>query len=230
MSILLGDIRRVFVLFPDIPGILHTGERMLLKMTRTTACALALFSWPTCGLAQGTYRFAPSPESRLELVVTKTGFLRGKQHLFVFDRFNGRLRYDPAKVETSQVQFEIDSKSIVCKDTWVSTNDLRKIQDVAIKDMLDAEHHSRLTFSSMEVRQTGMGVFEARGSLTIRGVTKRVVVMTSVSPGANGALIIEGRAPVRLTDYGLKPPSAAFGTIGTKNEMMLSFHLVATLE
>jgi polyisoprenoid-binding protein YceI len=199
-------------------------------MIRITIGAFLLFTQTMCVAAQGKYSLAPSPSSRLELVVTKTGLLRGKQHLFVFDRFNGRLRYDPAKAETSHIEFEIVSKSIVCKDTWVSANDLRKIQDVATKDMLDAEKHPKVIFTSLEVRQANAGSFEVRGNLTIRGITKPIMITASVSPSASGTLAIEGRTQVRLTNYGLKPPSAALGTIGTKDEMTLSFHLAATPE
>jgi hypothetical protein len=40
---------------------------------------------------------------------------------------------------------------------------------------------------------------------------------------------IEGTARVRLTDFGLKPPSAAFGAIGARDEMTLHFALPATV-
>jgi hypothetical protein len=38
---------------------------------------------------------------------------------------------------------------------------------------------------------------------------------------------IAGSGEVKLRDYGLKPPSAALGAIGTKNEMAVSFRLTA---
>ena len=203
---------------------------MFLNMTRSTMLALTVLAGTTCVFAEGTYSFAPSPGSRIELVVSKTGLLRGKQHLFVFESFSGTLRYDPGKSEASQVRLEIASKSIVCKDTWVGANDLRKIRDVATKDMLDVEHHPKMTFTSVAIRSVGADRFEAQGDLTIRGITKPVVVTVSVAAGAGGVLSIEGRSRVRLTDYGLKPPSAAFGTIGTKDEMMISFNLAARPE
>lgn len=215
---------------PFIPGISGTADRMFPKMTPSTIRILKLLAGTTCVFAQGTYSFAPSADSHIELVVTKTGFLRGKQHLFVFDRFGGTLRYEAGKPEASQVRFEIASKSLVCKDTWVSASDLQKIQSVATKEMLDVEHHPNIVLTSVAIRRTGTDVFEVRGSLTIRGVTKPVVVTASVSPRAAGFLSIKGHAQVRLTDYGLKPPSAAFGTIGTKDEMMLSFDLTAAPE
>jgi hypothetical protein len=40
-------------------------------------------------------------------------------------------------------------------------------------------------------------------------------------------LLLSGTATVRMTDYGLKPPTAALGTIGTKPEMAFAFTLVA---
>jgi polyisoprenoid-binding protein YceI len=99
--------------------------------------------------------------------VTKTGFLRGKQHLFVFESYRGILRYDPQQPESSQVNFTIEAASAVCKDTWLSAKDLRKVQDFALKDMLDAAHHPEITFTSTAIRQAGAGGFEMQGMLTI---------------------------------------------------------------
>ena len=199
-------------------------------MTAFSLRALVLVAAATCAFADATYNLAASPPSRVELVVTKTGFLRGKQHLFVFDRFHGVLRYAVAAPETSHVRFEIAAASIVCKDTWVSASDLRKIRDVATKDMLDVDRHPAITFSSSSIRPTSAETFEVRGNLTIRGVTRPAILAVSVRGKADGALSIEGRTQVRLTDYNLKPPTAAFGTIGTKDEMEFTFNLAARPE
>jgi len=39
---------------------------------------------------------------------------------------------------------------------------------------------------------------------------------------------MEGVSRIRLTDFGLKPPAAALGTIGTKNEMLFRFFVTPT--
>lgn len=174
-----------------------------------------------------SYAIAPTQGTRIELLVAKTGLLRGKQHLFVFDRYQGTLTYDPQKPESSRVTFTIAAGSAVCKDTWVSAKDLRKVQDYALKDMLDAERHPNITFASTAIRPLSDRKFEVQGDLTIRNVAKPVVTTVSMSNRADGSLSAEGTAQIRLLDYGLKPPSAAFGTIGTRNEMALSFTLVA---
>jgi hypothetical protein len=64
------------------------------------------------------------------------------------------------------------------------------------------------------------------GTLSLRGIAKPNVI--TVVPAADGSPRFEGSAIVRLTDYGLKPPSAALGAIGTKNEMMFTFVLVGS--
>jgi hypothetical protein len=52
-----------------------------------------------------------------------------------------------------------------------------------------------------------------------------VVVVAWLTVGAGEYLSIEGVARVRLTDFGLKPPTAVLGTIGTMNEMVFQFVL-----
>jgi len=40
-------------------------------------------------------------------------------------------------------------------------------------------------------------------------------------------LRLRGNAKIHLKDYGLKPPSALLGAIGTKEEMSLTFEIMA---
>jgi hypothetical protein len=50
------------------------------------------------------------------------------------------------------------------------------------------------------------------------------VVLVTASPGS---LSFQGSAKIKLTDFNLKPPKAALGAIGTKDEMSFSFVLKA---
>ena len=74
--------------------------------------------------------FTPAEGNVLELYVEKTGLLAGKKHRFVFDRFEGRL-------DESHLTMAVDAASIRCVDTWVSANDLKKIEKTARLEMLD---------------------------------------------------------------------------------------------
>ena len=174
------------------------------------------------------YEIRPVESARLALTVEKTGLYRGKKHLFLFQKFDGRLDFDAAKPETSKIELNIDSRSLVCKDDWVSAGDLKKVEQTALDDMLAVKQHPAMMFVSTAILPLGGGKYEAQGLLTIRGLPKPVTVTVALD-GSNPAMLrLQGNAIVRLTDYKLKPPSALLGAIGTKNEMTLNFTVVAT--
>jgi polyisoprenoid-binding protein YceI len=75
------------------------------------------------------------------------------------------------------------------------------------------------------MKAIGPDQYAVSGALTIRGITRPVVV--DVKMRKAGDLRFDGRAVVKLSDYGLKPPTAVLGTIGTKDEMTLVFALSA---
>jgi hypothetical protein len=53
------------------------------------------------------------------------------------------------------------------------------------------------------------------------GISKPVSVQVIL--GAD--LSIQGSAKLKMTDWGMKPPSAALGAIGTRDEMSVAFVL-----
>jgi len=185
---------------------------------RTIALALVLI--PVFSAQAGRYSIRPDEGNRLELRVAKTGLYRGKVHVFLFPQYTGSLLYDPQKPEASQVTLTMAARDIKLTDTWLSAKDFKSVQEYALKDMLAAEKYPDITFSSTVVRATDSAHFEVRGMLTIRGIAKPAVLYVSLSGKS-----FEGDATIRLTDYGLKPPKAALGLVGTEDEMKFTFTL-----
>ena len=177
-----------------------------------------LFAQPTA------FDLRPSPGARLALTVEKTGLWSGRKHVFEFRTYKGVLRYDGANPSRSEVELEIEGGSAVCTDTWLSEKDRAKVLAFLFHDMLDVERHPRLIFKSKGVVKTGEKAFEVAGVLTVRGLERpATVVVTIDDPARIGA--VSGRATIRLKDYGLQPPKAALGAIGTKDEMTFEFRL-----
>ena len=168
-------------------------------------------------------RVSPAAGTRFALEVEKTGILKGKKHLFLFERYSGVLAMDVQFPERSKIELDIDSRSAVLKDDWVKPGDVKKILETAQMDMLDSAKYPKLHFVSTSVTAAPNGHFTVQGNLTIRNVTNPVTVAVV----HKGNEMFEGTATVRLTDYKLKPPSALLGAIGTKNEMTVSFTLKA---
>jgi len=178
---------------------------------------------PTARAELQQYQIRPEAASRLELRVYKTGIYAGKSHLFVFTDYNGVLQYDPQKPESSTVTLSVGAAGTKLLDTWLSAKDFKTVQQYALKEMLDAAKNPEIGFMSSEVRPSSTG-FEVKGTLTIRRVAKPWVVNVSIEPaGEKGGLTFRGDARIRLTDYKLKPPTAALGLVGTKDEMDFNF-------
>jgi polyisoprenoid-binding protein YceI len=88
--------------------------------------------------------------------------------------------------------------------------------------MMQADRYPQLVFTSSKVLAKGPDQYDVEGSLTIRGVAKPIVVHVTKKPGA-----FEGEATVKLSDFGLKPPTGVtLGFIGTKDEMKVLFRLI----
>jgi polyisoprenoid-binding protein YceI len=178
-------------------------------------------------LALLSYEIEPGPDSRFALEIYKTGLMSGKKHLFLFDRYTGSLSYDAAKPESSKVDLDIDAASFAVKDDWVSAKQAVSIREEAEgKNGLDVTHFPRMRFAASSIARSADG-YSVQGTLSIRGIEKPVTVNVTMKPGDAGALRFEGKAEVKLKDYGIKPPGAALGMIGTRNEMIVSFSLNA---
>ena len=196
----------------------HTECMRRLLITFLTISSLAMAA---------TYEVRPAADAQFALTVEKTGLYRGKKHLFVFEKYQGSLQFDPAVPAASKIELMIDSRSAVCKDDWVSAKDLKSIEETALEDMLVVKRYPSMNFSSGAIKDLGNGKFEAQGTLTIRDIPKPVTVLVQANATNPEQLRLDGTAKIKLTDYKLKPPSAALGLIGTKDEMTLNFQILA---
>jgi len=194
-----------------------------MKRTICIAFLIALMVHAASG-QQHSYSIQPNDASQLELRVFKTGLYRGKAHTFLFPDYRGTLFYDVHTPEASHIDLTLDAGSIKCRDTWLSAKDLKTVQEYALNEMLAASRYPRLLFVSSDMRQIAESHFEVRGTLTIRGIAKPATVNVALQE-FDEVLMFRGTARVLLTDYGLKPPTALLGAIGTKNEMEFSFSL-----
>lgn len=177
-------------------------------------------------LLAADYRIAPAPGAHFKLEVLKTGLLSGKIHVFVYEKYSGTLTYDPARPEQTQVDFRIEANSIVCQDTWIGDKDKRKVTEVALETM-EASRYPYLQFRSTSVSKRENGKFEVQGMLTIKDISKPVSVTASVQPEDGGWRIV-GTSKVLRKDFKIDPRAAIpFGLVGNKEEMPVSFSLLA---
>lgn len=174
-----------------------------------------------------TYVIAPAADAELRLRVYKTGIMSGKVHDCVFARYSGEIDFIAESPESSTVKIEIEADSLICEDDWVSAKDLAKIDREAKTSVLKVEQYPVIAFRSSGMRLIGADRFEVDGKLEIRGRSEASRVLLTMKRTSADELRFDGESVVALKTYGIKPPSVAFGVVGTKNEMDLSFRIVA---
>jgi polyisoprenoid-binding protein YceI len=86
-----------------------------------------------------------------------------------FHKISGMVNFEPANPTASTVEASIETASIITRDPQRDTH-------LKSGDFLDVEKFPVITFKSKKVRSSGSGKFIVTGDLTIRGVTKEVIL------------------------------------------------------
>jgi len=118
-----------------------------------------------------------------------------------FTKFDGTIIYDDKDITQSKLDVTIDAASI---DTSVPDRD----KHLRSPDFLDAEKYPKITFSSTKVKPNGNNKIQIEGNLTIRGVTKPVVLDVDAlgsGPDAWGGYRagFEARTKINRQDFGV---------------------------
>jgi len=82
-----------------------------------------------------------------------------------FDRWNADILFSPDALEDSKVTVAIDLAS-------VKTGDDQRDQSLPASDWFDTAQHPKATFTATRFEKTGEDRFVARGTLTLRGVSR----------------------------------------------------------
>jgi polyisoprenoid-binding protein YceI len=64
------------------------------------------------------------------------------------------------------------------------------------------------------------------GTLTLGGVEKPITVNAQAKPGENGTLLVSGTRDLRMTEFGLKPPTLMLGTMKVDDRVKVGFDVV----
>ncbi len=86
-----------------------------------------------------------------------------------FKTFDGTMTASKEDFSDAKIFFEADVNSI-------STNSEQRDGHLKSNDFFDAEHHPKLTFASKALKHVSGSDYKLTGDLTIRGVTKEVVL------------------------------------------------------
>jgi polyisoprenoid-binding protein YceI len=178
------------------------------------------------GLALG---FAGAASAAVETYVidpvhSSVGF--SIRHLFSqvpgsFTKFNGTLTVDRDNLEKSSVEATIDIGSV---------NTAAEKRDTHLKspDFFDAAKFPTITFKSKSWKKTGADTYDVTGDLTIKDVTKSVVLAVKVlgfGPGMGPGTMVsgwEGTTTLMRSDFGVNGPAMLGKAIGDEVKVTVS--------
>lgn len=112
-----------------------------------------------------------------------------------FKRFTTQMVFDPAKPEAARAQIEIDLASI---DAGSPEAD----EESAGKLWFNRSAYPKAQFVSGQIRALGNNRYEMRGTLTLKGRSREMVVPVTYTPGKTAATF-EGGFVLKRLDFGI---------------------------
>lgn len=118
-----------------------------------------------------------------------------------FSKVTGTINYDAAKPEASTVEATIAIDS-------VNTANEKRDDHLKSADFFDTAKYPTATFKSKSWKKTGENTFDVTGDLTVRDVTKQVVLKTTLvgtGPGQGGSTLTgwEATTTLKRSDFGV---------------------------
>src|ERR1700751_814340 len=129
--------------------------------------------------------------------------------------------------------FTLQSFNIVMEVNSIKSDEGATMNNKTYK-ALKSDQYPQISFSLLEpvaaipLLANGYST-AAKGKITIAGVTKSVNMPIKISEDVNKKISIEGIQVVKMTDYGVDPPTALFGMLKTGDAITISFKTVFLL-
>jgi polyisoprenoid-binding protein YceI len=119
-----------------------------------------------------------------------------------FKNVTGTINFDPDNIEASSIETTINVNEMTSTGVTDRDNHLKS------PDFLDAANYPTITFRSKTVKKTSDSTASIIGDLTIRGVTREVVLEAEflgqvTSPYGHQVVGFEGTTRVNREDFGL---------------------------
>ena len=98
-----------------------------------------------------------------------------------------------------------------------------------MRKALKSEEHAQIAFrmTSYELaRSDSVLVVTMDGALTLGGTEKPIQLVGMATPATDGALRVSGTYSLKMTDFGLKPPTLMFGRIKVHDLVKVGFDVV----
>jgi polyisoprenoid-binding protein YceI len=141
----------------------------------------------------------------------------------------GEVNFDPANPGKGTLRMQIRADSLEVTDD-IKSKDRKEMESMMKQQVLQSAQYPDITFEATvaSANQLSEGRFQVslNGTLSLRGATGRVPVTAQVSL-LGDMLRASGEFSLLQTEYGIPLVSVAGGALKLKDELKLSFDIVA---
>jgi polyisoprenoid-binding protein YceI len=153
----------------------------------------------------------------------------GHNHNIAIKDISGETQFTDGTVTPASLSMRIRADSLTVTDK-VSDSDRQTIEKTMRDEVLETGKYADITFKStkIEATKTPDGLYQARiwGDLTLHGVTHNIVINSQLTFDGK-SLRARGEFSLKMTEYSIKPPSVAGGTIKVKDTLKFNFNILS---
>jgi polyisoprenoid-binding protein YceI len=172
-----------------------------------------------------------SPASRLSIRTLASGALSvfGHDPTFVARDVGGDMTLEADALTSASLRLVIKADSLALTGE-VNDSDRQEIERRTLQEVLETATYPEITYVCREGQVVAQGLMQLtlKGELSLHGVTRPQPVATRLFM-AGDTVRAQGEASVRQSDYGIRLVTAVGGMLRVKDEVKLTFDIVARL-
>jgi polyisoprenoid-binding protein YceI len=143
----------------------------------------------------------------------------------------GTVVLDQNDAGKSSVSLDFDAAALKVTGKGEPAKDVPEVQAAMLSErVLDVQRYPKITFRSTRIAVASKAAdrltLNVAGDLTLHGTTKPVTTRVEVGI-KDTTLTATGTTRIRQTDFGMQPVTVAGGTVRVKDELEVSFRVVA---
>jgi len=171
--------------------------------------------------------------SKYAIAKGHTVTIHGTSNLHAWDERVGTVTGDGLVLWNGNSSFDLLAMNIRMEGRSIKSTEGSIMNNNTYK-ALKADDHPFIIFALMTPLKAipanaGKKAITAGVNLTIAGVTKRIDMSVAATAQGHGNIEFEGSKIIKMTDYGIKPPVAMFGTLKTGDEITIHFKTVLAI-
>jgi polyisoprenoid-binding protein YceI len=201
------------------------SEQAQTETPQTPPPATTAQAEPPVDVPAGAYTIDQAHTS----VVFRVSHLGFSNYTARFKKASAQLQFDPNNLAASNVTVNVDTKSIETDFPNVAEHDFNA--QLTGEQWLDAAKHPQITFRSTKVEVTGPRTMRIHGDLTLRGVTRPMVLDARFNGGyaghpldKNARIGFSAHGTLKRSEfgisYGIPEPGSTFG-VGDEVEVIV---------